>query len=221
MPFRRTTRRRRVYRRKGRKLTKRQLTTVKTLINRRIETKFFPYAATSFAVISTPILDNSWAQVPQGDSDTQRNGDHIMWKKLRFRYQLLAGDTTNLVRIIIFQWHPSSTPVPNAILLTGPSGGADVYSCLNQDTRQMYKIIYDKTHSLVGNGTPNFPVTSVSQTFVNRQFSLSKCQKNVQFNAGTTVSTNTIYLMFLSDSAPMSIIHPSMVYTSMLWYKDG
>lgn len=131
MPYRRRLRRR-APARKGKKLGYRQKKQVKLIINKSRELKFHAYTALGQAISSTGTLTGLPCDVPQGDTDTTRDGDsYDLAGNIQFKFQLLASDTTNLVRLVWFQWKDISTaagpsPAASDILFPGPSGAVDV-----------------------------------------------------------------------------------------------
>jgi len=219
--------RKRRYRRKfrGRKLNKRQKKEVKTIISKRQELKYFVPAQVNGAASSNTPGVASLSDVPQGDSDTSRDGDRLQWAgkmdiKLSFVGTIgTAGDLYNTYRFIIFQWHPNTTPVPLDILLTGPTTNVDVYSQYNHDNRQQYKILLDKTLTTVGflTGT-SYPQ---SNYIVNRRYivSLRRASKYAQFVAATTAATNKIYYFLVSDSS--LIAHPTYSLSTKIFFRDS
>lgn len=210
--------------RKGAKLNKRQATQVKKIIAVRQELKYFQYATAGIAVSASPTIISSPFLIPQGDTDQSRDGDRLMWAgKVDLRVEAIIGssDPYNNVRLILFQWHPNSTPAVEDLLLDGPSEAPDLFSQFNHDKRQEYKILFDKTWKLVGNGSSaSVPYTQASTTGIKRfKISLKKARKQVQFAGGGTTGTNKLYLMYMSDSAVTP--HPSISYTTKVFFRDS
>lgn len=220
MPYRRRYTRQPVRRtfRGGRKLNDRQKTQVKRLIGTRQETKFYSSTLVSAAVSSSATLYDV-TNPGQGDTDQTRDGDRLYAKKLYVRMSLTVatGDVTNLVRIIWFQWFPSTTtlaPTVSDILLLGPSGAADVYSHYSHDRRQMFSILYDKVFTLSGSATI---VTTSSQKRMT--YILHPKRKQMQFDNGASTGTNHIWLMTISDSSAVS--HPQIVSAQKFMFTDS
>lgn len=205
----------------GRKLTPKQKKQVKTLIKNRQELKYLQYSDANRSVSTTAFITGSNFDVAQGSTDQERDGDRFQWcGTMDFRISLVAGDTYNLLRCIIFQWHPDYVPVVTDLLIVGPSGNQDVWSQYNHDKRQQYTILFDKTYKLVGNGTAGtFPGTDSSVQYRRHLISFKRAQKNAQRIGGSLVGTNRCYMCFVSDSA--APVHPVINWSSKVFYRDS
>lgn len=198
---------------KGKPLNQRQKSQVKRIINYGRELKFFQYATNNALISSTGTVDAVFAPI-QGDTDSERSGDQTTYSHFECRMNFFpSGVTTNLLRIVVFQWHPNSTPTTSSIFLTGASGVIDVTSMYSHDNRQEYRILYDRFYPLVG-GTG-------SETGMNtRYFRISgkKVAKRCQFSAGGTTSTNKIYICYISDQPTNK---PSVNVVIKTYYYDS
>lgn len=208
--------------REARKLNKRQRMQVKRMIRGVQELKYKNYSDTG-AISSTAAISGVLFDIAQGDTDQERNGDQFRWvKALNFRYTLAVSDTSNIVRIIILQWHPSviTAPTISDILLTGPSSNVDVYSNYNHDQRFNYKILFDRTHTLVGNGTAGtFPGTTSSIITRHTNISLKRARKRVQLIGGSVSGSNRLFMLFVSDSTLVN--HPTISYSMKMYFTDS
>lgn len=120
--------------------------------------------------------------------------------------------------MVIFQWKPSINVIPTIgdVFLAGPTAVVDVLSMYNQDTRQMYNILYDKCFEFVGDSTAGL-ATSISAR--NQHFKRTIPAKHLQFLAGTTDSSNGIWMYIVSDSGVP--FHPTIAWTAMLYFTDS
>lgn len=214
---------------RGRKLNKRQKMQVKRIVGADIETKY-SYSVTSPTAVSNTVFVGLLHSIPQGVTDVDRVGDRLKWGyKGHFKAQVAAGDSYNTVRLIIFQWKPNTpivsaatTPLASSILLVGPSGSIDTLSLYNHDQRQLYHILYDKNHTMVGNaalGTITLN-TPTSNSVINFRGSYKPKNHQVQYVGGsTTVGTNLIFYLYVSDSS----INPAPVYAAAykMLYTDS
>jgi len=208
-------------------LNARQRREVTNLIHRNQELKYFATVASAGAISSTMGLATSNFDVPQGDTDQSRDGDQLMWcGHIDFHMQMVngqgaTGDIYNNIRLILFQWHPNTTPAALDVFIAGPSGGPDVYSQYNHDKRQMFTILWDKNFTTVGNASAaTSPNTNFVTTGIKKfRIPLTKAQKKVQYSGGTTSGTNRIYLAFVSDSALAT--HPTLAYTTKIVFRDS
>lgn len=223
---------------RGKKLTKRQVNEVKTIMHREQELKYFFYRQTAFQITTTPTVFFNPFDVPQGDTDNTRDGDRLRWAgTLEINLQVVnaigaTGDVYNNVRFVVFQWHPMTTGTPypatngSDIFMTGPSGSVDIYSVYNHDTRQCYTILYDRVYNTVGPGNngvvtgANNPSTNTTSSGVHQlRIPLSKVRKDVQYNAGGLQATNRLGLFYVSDSTLAT--HPTLAYMSKVFFRDS
>lgn len=150
----------------------------------------------------------SISDVAQGDTDNTRDGDNLYLTSLQLRWSVVLGDSTNLARIIVFQWKPNSTPTTGDILITTGSTAAPL-SAYNHDTRQSYRILSDSLVAL------NAAETMKAGT----SFVVNFPVKQIQYTGSGTTGTNKLYLLALSDSGASS--HPTFTYYYKLNYRDA
>lgn len=205
----------------GSKLNKRQVRQVKKIVNIGRETKYINFVQPGTAISNVPLAPQLICVIPQGLTDSQRDGDRIMLKpRLYMTYNAVVGDATNYVRFLVFQWKPLNNPVPTAadVLLTGSSGSIDFTSQYHHDARQLYKIMYDKVHRLAGNGsaatTPSTSITTIFQKVI-----LKIPAKQQQYDSAGVNHTNALYLVTVSDSAV--IPHPQYSATVKTLFTDS
>jgi len=205
----------------GRKLGPRQKKQVKTLIRNIQELKYLQYSDANRSISSTAFITGSNFDIGQGVTDQERDGDRYQWcGTMDFRISMVAGDTYNLLRCIVFQWHPDYVPVVTDLLIVGPSGSQDVWSQYHHDKRQQYTILFDKTYKLVGNGTSGtFPGTDSSVQYRRHLISFKRATKRTQRIGGSLVGTNRMYMCFISDSAAPT--HPVINWSSKVFYRDS
>lgn len=182
---------------------------VNRIIRANQELKYYDGAWVQSSLGSTPLLQQLSA-IPQGNTDISRNGDRLKLYKIHFRGDALcfSADAYNRIRVVVFQWFPATLPTAGSILLPGLNAvNIDFASHYAHDTRQQYRVMYDRVHKLIGNAsTANTPNTAASvKQFV---FSLRIPRRQLQYVAGTTTGSNQIYIMAFSDSA--GIPNPSL-----------
>lgn len=199
----------------GRPLNKTQKKQVKNMLLQEVESKF---TETSFATT----IDHSGSilaiDVPaQGDSDQQRNGDAIRPMKLSLRGVITQGDTSNVVRVIVFRWNLFPTalaPLVSSVLLSASLGGANAplshYSHDHIQAKQS-TILMDRTYYVGDNGNGYI-------ARLRKDINLKK-QRMMQFNAGSATDARyRYYILVVSDSAVAT--HPGFNCIARLHYKD-
>lgn len=186
-------------------VTKRQ---VKRLIKYDQETKYFGGILNGVNISSTGTVAD-FLNIPQNDTDSGRNGDRIRLEKrleIYIAVNTVPANTNpgNRVRVILFQWKEQTTPTLANILLTGVSGGIDVSSMYSHDYRMLYRIILDKTFTLIGTGstaTSNILTDKAQATYVNRNYykGMKNIATQVQYQAAGTTGNNKLWVIYLSD----------------------
>lgn len=196
------------------KLNKTQEIQVRRMLSSREETKTFVAGALSSAVSLVPVIV-SLTNIPLGQTDNTRIGNHVHLKSLKGRVVVIAGDATNITRVIIFKWKENDAfnpPSASQILAVGPSGGVDVYSTYNTESPGNYQILED--YFLLGsNGT------SSPHLIVKREMNKKLTGKAQFWSDIGTAGTNKIYIMFQSDSAAAP--NPAISFNFETAYGDN
>lgn len=215
---------------RGRSLSGKQVLQVKRIVARRQELKYFAVLS-NFAAITAATYMIDLTQIPQGDTDSTRDGDHLMLCgtpefHVRFQNDLTgAGDAGAMYRLIIFQWHPSNgtAPIGSDILLTGVSGAVDYTSFYSHDKRQLYTILYDECFKTWGHGAGGAgPGTNQTDSGLHRiKYSFAKAQKQCQYQGGSTSGTNQIYMFMIHSSANLVGNQNAWLFASKIFYRDG
>lgn len=196
------------------KLNKTQTIQVQRMLKNREEQKSF-VAGSIAATIPLVAAINSLADIPIGNTDNARVGNHVHLRQLHGKLAFIAGDATQVMRAIIFKWKENDSfnpPTAAQILANGPSGGPDVYSTYNRDSPGNYQILKD--FFIVGSSG-----TSSSKLIQSREFTI-KLSGKVQFWSDVGVAgTNKIYIMIQSDSA--AVPNPTLSSNFELLYSDA
>ncbi len=178
---------------------------VRSELGRTVEKKSFVVEISgtgSSAGVIVPLLN-----VAQGDTDTTRDGDAIAPLKLDWRMTALSTGAY-LLRYVLFQWLPPTTPTVADILEPLPAaGGPTHFSPYSHDTRQSYRVIYDRA---ICGGT-DWHITNVD---VQPAIPLAKMQ-TIYVN-GTTTGTNKYYACIISNA-----VNASYAGTSKVWFNDA
>jgi len=189
---------------------------VDTVVQRTTELKYLTLAGSLPFNVAGPSYITDISAVTQGQTDTTRIGDRLQFKNITLRYLLydsgvsVTANSMNHVRVFIFSWAPYVTVAPLAtdVFLLG-----GVISPPNHDSRQMYKIHYDRQHQLVG------ATTKAMQTFV-AQLKIPKKFQQCQFSAGTTNRTNGLYLGVIVTSSGAGVTGV-LTYNTTVRYTDA
>lgn len=176
-------------------ITKSQIATMinsalKSGVGHMIEMKYWAVTTTLTNVNSSGnIVDLSL--IPQGDTDSSRDGDQCFLKKVSCRFAFWVGTASTKIRAILVQWFPNNVPSVTSILLGSASTQAPLIG-YNRDNEPMYRVISDWTSKLIPASTDSVQV----HKFVHQ---IPQKFASAQYIAGTTAGTNHLYLVTLSD----------------------
>lgn len=198
-----TASRRKKYRRRTR-VSKPFYRKVKRVFNSIAEKKYYPYDNTSTVSTTGNMLFLS--SIPQGDTDTTRDGDSIYIRSIQINFTVAYADAYNQLRFILFQWLPQTTPTLADILLhpTYPT-----ISVFNHDSRRNYRILKDR-RCIVDADDP---------TCMLKIYSYNKFIRKIQYTGGTTVGNNNIYCLAVSDSNVVN--DPSISWSGKINFTDA
>lgn len=201
---------------RGRKaLTARQKKAVKNLISRRMELDYYDNGLNGSAIGTIATIQGGFSTPNQGVADGQRVGDKIMIKEFDFKFNLIFGDPTQVVRIILFRWYEDNTVAPTAAQILQNPLGFSVNSGINHDNikKGLFHIMVDRTYALSGTGS----TASIARTI--KVFGRRLGRKGIEFNNGLVTGNNHIYALFISDSTAAP--NPTLNWYSRLTYTDA
>jgi len=146
--------------------------------------------------------------IPQGDTDTTRDGDHIKLTKCWCNLAVSVGDATNVVRVIVFRWNQDDSSV--APTVNDITQSVSAYSPIHRDNERAHKfdVIFDKFFSVsnVGPGCASVewrkPLKSI-----------------IAFQATANTGTGHLYMYIISDSS--AVPHPGVNLIWRTYYTDS
>lgn len=208
---------RKTYKRKRRpaRLPKRQYAAIQKLIsknfNKRAEKKHFLTYNTGYSVDYAGTIQ-SLSDITQGDTDVTRDGDSLYLRSIRVKGGVVVSDSTNAVRIIIFQWHADSTDDTATVndILSATAVGTVVgpFASYYHDKRRLYTVMYDR----VFNAT-----TNESQLLFDTGYLRPKVRK-ISFVNASTQAVHKLFILAISDSAAAG--HPTVKYWNRVTFND-
>jgi len=183
---------------------------VKKMLDKAQEIKFYDESGTVSLSTSGSVFCVS--DLAQGDTDITRDGDKIVLKSMQLRGTMTLADTSNIIRIIVFQWFPvdtASDPTADDILQT--TGTFGIVSAYQHDQRNQYHILADRTYTL----------TTASQPYRHWQIKIpfKYVKKQATFLAGGVYGANHIHILMISDSA--AVADPTCSFYSRIYYTDS
>lgn len=187
---------------------------VKKQLNSRSEKKFCDSTVTNTGVTTTGTT-TYLSGIAQGNTAIQRIGDTVLYKSIRIKGTIIVGDTTNILRLILFRWKAKTDitlPTIANILQVGSGSAQGVFSPLINDLRDQFIVLHDKLYPVNTNGT-----ASGTQHL----FSIVK-KLNVKAEYITTNSTfqsNGLFLLAVTDSAVLP--NPGITWYSRISFIDS
>lgn len=132
---------------------------------------------------------------------------------IQFRMTCTTGDSTNAMRILVFQWMDSSTPVAAGVL----QASINCLSAVNITNRALINVLYDRVYTFSSyDGTNNSYCLAFPQE---QQYIKGKRLFPIEFASGTTaVQKGGLYCLLLSDSAAPP--NPSVSFYFRTTYTD-
>lgn len=186
---------------------------------KKAETKFIDTEIVLGAVASNGVGGVLWTPinfVAPGSGSSQVVGIDYLIKYISMRYVVTAGDATNLVRVMLVRHNLSNeqAPILGDLLLDSSNIQPSCISIRNENYKEVYTVLYDKTHNLVA-ASDN--AQHIVKWFKRAHLPVSKDQSN----AGTAADyvDGAIYLVTFSDSS--AIPHPILSITTRVGYTDS
>lgn len=210
---------RKKYNRKKKGLTKLIKAIADKEINRKQEKKFFDLYSNALAVSAAGNTCQNLVPLSQGAGDQgYRVGDKCDLCGLNYNVTFRIGDTTNIMRMILFQWRstPGVTPAQTDIMSYGVNAPEAVLSSYNHDNGDRYTILLDKTVNLDSNNNSVMVKRGTLNLSRKKKF---RFQGTLNFVSDGSNTTNGIWALFISDSTAAG--HPTVDYYFRTTYRDG
>lgn len=205
------------YIRKRRRMLKKKPTLAVAIKKQLFRTAEHKYKDTPFDVApqtNGTIIDMS--VIAGGDTDDTRDGDQIRVLKWSMNMAVLAGDQTNLVRVIVFRWNVMSSykaPLTADILAFAgfPVAGIPTAQYTWDNIRQkQFTILYDKLFATALTAGP---------AIIAKQKKVYKLGLPINYEATTTNGEGKLYMLFVSDS--LGGANPQCIGDFRIEYNDS
>jgi len=180
-------------------------TQVKQMINaNNIKTQNYIDSGTSGSLTTTGTYTDM-TLIAAGTGQNQRNGSAIEVFQLDLFISFVLGDTTNLCRLVIFEWLPSSTsdtPTDSELFFGGT--GSRWIAPFQGVKPSRFKILHDKIFNL-----------DVAHVQVHEEIRL-KLKVNASYDNTVNTGKNHIFVCLVSDSS--AVPHPTFILNYQLHY---
>lgn len=152
---------------------------------------------------------------------SQRIGNTITPYAIQVNYTVTGADSSNVVRIIFFQWLMDDQTAPQVgDILMGTGTSSSVLQMRNYVNKKNYKILYDKTHTTSTNAGNNLTIVKhviiPAKRLKIKQF---KYLNDSSSGFAPNLIKGNIYYMMASDSAVIS--HPQVYFNSRMLFTDA
>lgn len=202
-----------------RPLGKRQARAVKSIAEKTLKNMSewkYELTTTSTVITSTPVLHSIHGSIAQGNTDeATRIGDEIYLGSFRLRWGMTmhaSGSPSQTVRVVIFQYFNSDTPVAPTILDNDLAAGYLLAPYNTQGQSQGYKILYDKTVTMTQQVASTAPTSKIFNIKVRPGRRKLKYADN-----SATAARNGIWMILVSNEATNG---PTVDLVSRLNYID-
>lgn len=147
--------------------------------------------------ISSTQSDIDILNLSKGTEYYERIGDKINVTGFYGKFQMIGGDATNVIRVILY------IPRDPSLTLTG----ANTYGIIDP---AVATILYDRLHTTTLNG-PNTRIFTVAKKFRGKGMTVEW--------SGATIKKNRLRMLFVSDSG--AVTHPTLSYHWVAYFKDS
>lgn len=182
------------------------------------ETKYTDLAVSNTSVTSSGYINSLLSNLVRGDNGlNQFQGNMIYPKYVQVDYYTYSNQTYNAIRIMVFQWMDSATPVLSGVLANTAAGIAPISQTLVTN-KGFIKVLYDDRHIIAptagGDTTPVGFACHMGKAFIPG----SKI-KPIRYNSSSNVvQDGNIYILAVSDDSVPT--YPAMYFHSRVAYTD-
>lgn len=143
----------------------------------------------------------------RGDTIDDFASDTLRIEHLDIRFHLAHYDSSNSIRIMIFQWKSTSPSVTSIIESESITSGLVYLGPYEKDWMGYMDVLYDKT----------FDSTTYTDSSITRRFQC-KPKLLVRFTESGVLNKNGVYIAYMSDSAAAP--HPTLDFVSRITYYE-
>lgn len=214
---RRTTRPRRRVARRNNNMHTIARQEARKVVNRNVESKMWDgstaravdYTGSVFRVFENPAGATA---IAQSTTDNGYIGSKVKVMYLTGHFQVVVGDTTNVITLVVFQDRGSFAPADMTNVFQQVGTSVAPLSMPNRAFNERFRILYRKTVALNSVGTSNRILTVKLKP---NKFRYPVCFSNTT----GTAESGDIYFGTISDSA--AVTHPSLDGAWRVYYKDA
>lgn len=219
---------------------------VKRALNSTLETKsHYHTRTTDFEFTTSAPLLVDFLNIPTGTSDSDREGDEIIFKHLQINLDIQgsidgtvkSGLPLDRVRVMLIRWkepdYTGGTPnPPSGLKLFGTNlpTGSNLFTAMvnHEENGRTFKILYDRKFELGGDisnmvacDSPEKKRKSMSLKVSAKKYGLQKVKYD-SINPGNNSHMNGVWLYVLTDNVGgVTQSGPTVSYDARLLFKDA
>lgn len=198
-----------------------QLALTQTIVRRELRKNIdWKYTDNSFngTVSATGAITSLLANLIRGDAGLNEfSGNDVKPQAITFKYYVNSNQIFNSVRVVLFQWFDSATPVISGVLQTNATSLATISPTLVTNKKYI-KVLYDKTHVIAP--TAGGDTTVIGQGVAHASVYIpGRKLRPVRYNSSAnTVQDGNIYCLQISDDNVIS--YPGLIWYSRITFAD-
>lgn len=192
---------------------------VRKELKKKVDWKYTDINANSTNVQTTGSITSLFSNLVRGDTGLNAfDGNIIRPQAITLKYFCHTSTVRNAVRVMLFQWFDSATPVIAGILQNGGAITATLSPILVTN-KSYIKVLYDRTHQFAPTAGGDTTVTGEGVTDCQTVYIPGKRLRTVRYNSSTNVvQTGNLFLLLISDDA--AIPSPQINYYCRVTYSD-
>lgn len=173
-----------------------------------LDLKFIDTQFTDDVVSATGLVQTQQFIIPDGNSQSEKEGLKIVIKSIQYRFQLklpsttVVADATDVLRAILVRDKQANGALPTVADILN---GTDIMNHKNLENSNRFVTLFDKTISIssmggFGDGTTNATLPNTKSWSYFKKMNLP-IQYNNSATTGviTTINSNNLVLMFISE----------------------
>jgi len=193
---------------------------VRKELRKKTDWKYTDTALVATNVLTTGGIASLLTNLARGDAGLDDfEGNVINPQAITFKYYMHTSQVRNVVRVMIFQWFDSVTPVPSGVLQSVVTGLGPISPTLITN-KNYIKVLYDHTHQFAPTAGGDTTVTGEGVTDPVTVYIPGKRLKQVRYQSGNNiVQDGNIYLLMISDD--LVVPSPQVTYYSRITFSDN